>query len=77
MIKGLIKSKSIKNIKKDILKLDIQRQPVTIKDLDKDQVHHLKIDKAITCGSRAIIVGWCSLPKAIFCTDVNAKIDSV
>lgn len=77
MIKGLIKSKSIKNPKKGTLNIDILRQPVTIKDLDKNQVHHLKIDKAITCGSRAIIVGWCSLPEAIFCTDANAKIDSV
>lgn len=77
MIKGLIRAKSIKNTKKDILKTDVQSYPVSIKNLDNNDVHHLKIDKAIKCESKAIIIGWCSLPNATFITDENSKIDKV
>ena len=77
MIKGLIRAKSIKNTKKDILKTDVQSYPVLIKNLDNNDVHHLKIDKAIKCESKAIIIGLCSFTNATFITDDNSKIDKV
>ena len=77
MIKGLIKTKSIKKPKKDTSEIDVQRHPVSIKNLDKNDIHHLKIDKAITCNTKAIIIGWCTLPNAVFSTDENTKIDTI
>lgn len=74
MIKDLIKSASLKR-KKGTVAHDIQRQPASINGADKGEIHHLKIDKAIMCDTKAIIIGWCTLPKANFCVIGNARID--